>query len=208
MAPTLAELRARTGAKPRPKATRRVTLVEGQHLLDESRRLHEELVDLMASMAGAVDDPERSGPPRKAGAKSDPRIAEIEDAQKSLLRRLAEHQGEIGLVGLDGGAWQRWKDLHPPREDNRADLRLTGGLCDSSDLFGELGTFVETWNGEKVVEGDWDGWLAESITYADRRDLVTAVVEMHEESVARSPFFTSVSSGTPSSATESDSPAN
>lgn len=199
--PTLAELRARTGAKPRPKATRRVTLVEGQHLLDESRRLHEELVDLLASQPGSVDDAERTGPPRKAGSKADPRIAEIEESQKSLLHRLAEHQGEIGLSGLDGGAWQRWKDLHPPREDNRADLQLTGGMCDSSALFGDLGTFVESWNGEKVAEGDWDGWLAESITYADRRDLVTAVVAMHEESVVRSPFFSSGSSTTPPSET-------
>src|SRR3546814_17618114 len=71
-------------------------------------------------------------------------------------------------TGLDGGAWQRWKDLHPPREDNRADLQLTGGLCDSSALFGDLATFVESWNGEKVADGDWDGWLAESITYADQ----------------------------------------
>lgn len=202
MAPTLAELRARTGPKPRPKATRRVTLVEGQHLLDESRRLHEELVDLMASMAGAVDNPERTGPPRKAGAKSDPRIAEIEEAQSTLLKRLAEHQGEVGLTGLDGGAWQRWKDLHPPREDNRADLQLTGGMCDSSALFGELGKFVESWNGETLTDGDWDGWLAESITYADRRDLVTAVVAMHEESVMRSPFWSSGSSTTKGSVTD------
>lgn len=201
MAPTLAELRARTGPKPRPKATRRVTLVEGQHLLDESRHLHEELVDLLASQATSVDDPDRTGPPRKAGAKSDPRIAEIETAQASLLERLAAHQGEIGLTGLDGGAWQRWKDLHPPREDNRADLQLTGGLCDSSALFGDLATFVESWNGEKVADGDWDGWLAEAITYADRRDLVTAVVAMHEESVIRSPFFSSGSSGTQPSET-------
>lgn len=200
--PTLAELRARTGAKPRPRATRRVTLVEGQHLLDESRRLHEQLVDLIASQPGNADDPERTGPPRKAGAKSDPRIAEIEAAQASLLERLAEHQGEIGLTGLDGGAWQRWKDLHPPREDNRADMTLTGGLCDSSSLFDDLGTFVTSWNGEQVAEGDWDGWLAESITYADRRDLVTAVVAMHEENVVRSPFFSSGSSTTPPS--ESD----
>lgn len=199
--PTLAELRARTGAKPRPKATRRVTLVEGQHLLDESRQLHEELVDLIASQPGDVNDAERTGPPRKAGAKSDPRIAEIEASQASLLERLAKHQGEIGLAGLDGGAWQRWKDEHPPREDNRADLQLVGGLCDSSALFAALGTFVESWNGEAVVEGDWDGWLAESITYADCRDLVTEVVRMHEDSVVRSPFFFSGSSTTPPSET-------
>ncbi len=194
--PTLAEMRARTGPKPRPKATRRVTLVEGQHLLDESRRLQEQLVDLVASQPGDVNDSERTGPPRKAGAKSDPRIAEIETAQAAILRRLAEHQGEIGLTGLDGGAWQRWKDLHPPREGNRADMVLTGSLCDSSSLFGDLGTFVTSWNGEQVAEGDWDGWLAESITYADRRDLVTAVVAMHEESVVRSPFFSSSGSST------------
>lgn len=200
--PTLAELRARTGATPRPKATRRVTLVEGQHLLDESRTLHEELVDLIASQPGNIDDTERTGPPRKAGAKTDPRIAEIETAQASLLERLAAHQGEIGLIGLDGGAWQRWKDLHPPREDNRADLFLTGDRCNSSDLFADLGTFVESWNTEQLAEGDWDGWLADSITYADRRDLVKAVVDMHEESVVRSPFFSSGSSGTPTSATD------
>lgn len=205
--PTLAELRAQTGPKPLPKATCTVTLIEGQHLLAKSQQLEEEHLDLRlqsqrAAEVSAEDGRDRT---RKAGETKEPdnpRLKAIEVESRAVVDQLAEFQSEIDLQGLEGGEWQRYKDDHPPREDNKADLRLTGGLCNASELFADLARFVRSWEGEALTKGDWDGWLAERICYADRRDLVTAVVEMHETRLPRSPKLLSSSSQTEPSETD------
>lgn len=202
--PTLAELRAQSGPQPLPRAFRVVTLVEGQHLLAESKRLADELEDIARQAARVDEDGERTGPPRKAGEGSNlgPRADEVKARLGELPDELANYQGEIELRGITGGEWQRFKDDHPPREDDKADIRLTGALCNASDLFAALGRFVASWNGEPVAADDWDKWLAERITYSDRRDLVTAVVEMHEAGLSRSPKLRTSSSTTEPSATD------
>jgi hypothetical protein len=205
--PSLAELRAQTGPKPLPKAVRTVTLIEGQHLLARSQQLEEEHLDLLMAAQRDADKAEDDGRDRtrKAGEKpesANPRIEELKAKIQGLTVELAEFQAEVGLSGLTGGEWQRYKDDHPPREDNKADLRLTGGLCNASEVFGDLGRFVVSWEGDALTKGDWDGWLAERICYADRRDLVTAVVEMHETRLPRSPKSQSSSSQTVTSGTD------
>jgi len=206
--PTLAELRAQTGPQPLPRATRVVTLIEGQHLLAESQQLREEALDLAAAGSHFDEEGNRTGPPPKAGqgakdaAKREKRVKEIREALASMIDRLAEFQGEIGLRGISGGDWQRFKDDHPPREDNTADVQIALGVCDSSAVFKALGRFVASWNSEDVADGDWDSWLAERITYADRRDLVTDVVKMHEEGLARSPKLRTGSPTTKAAATD------
>lgn len=219
--PTLAELRAQSGPKPLPRTTKVVTLVEGQHLLAEVERLSEELVELageevtLKRRISGDEDGKRTGPPLKAGegASLSRRLEEITARQGEIKERLerfaddlAEVQGELGLCGMTGGDWQRFKDENPPRrvkssddaesELNAADARFTGGLCDSSALFSALGRFVETWDGEPVSKADWNDWLADQIAYADRRDLVTEVVQMHERGLSRSPKFRSASATT------------
>lgn len=207
--PTLAELRAQSGPKPLPRTTKLVTLVEGQHLLAEAEALAEEVKDLareearLKTQANRTDtEGERSGPPRKAGegAATGRRLEEIERRQDAITARLDEisddlgdHQGELGLEGMTGGNWQRFKDDNPAREDNRNDLIFASGLCDSTALFNALGKFVKTWDGEPVTASDWDEWLGERIAYADRRDLIGAIVKMHEQGAARSPKFRSAS---------------
>jgi hypothetical protein len=193
--PTLAELRAQSGPQPLPRATKVVTLVEGQHLLAESEALSDELLTIAREATRVDADGERTGPPRKAGEGSSlpPRADEIKARQEAIVDELANFQGEIGLQGLTGGEWQRFKDEHPPRKDNANDARFTSGACDSAALFAALGKFVSTWDGEPVSADDWDKWLAERITYADRRDLVPAVVQMHEAGLARSPKWRSAS---------------
>lgn len=209
--PTLAELRAQSGPKPLPRTTKVVTLVEGQHLLAEVERLTEEYGELAVEAAGLKrringdEDGNRTGPPLKSGEGSSltKRLEEIDARQTEIKERLehfaddlAEVQGEVGLRGMTGGDWQRFKDENPPRKDNEADLRFAAGACDSSALFEALGRFVETWNGETVSKSDWSEWLGELIAYADRRDLVTEVVGMHERGLARSPKFRSASAMT------------
>jgi hypothetical protein len=193
--PTLAELRAQSGPQPLPRSSKVVTLIEGQHLLAESEALAEELLTIAREASRTDTDGERTGPPRKAGegANLGPRAEEIKARQDAILDELANFQGEVGLQGVTGGEWQRFKDENPPRKDNANDARWAGGNCDSAALFAALGRFVRSWDGEPVTAADWDDWLAERITYADRRDLVPAVVQMHEQGLARSPKFRSAS---------------
>lgn len=223
--PTLAELRAQSGPQPLPRTTKVVTLVEGQHLLAESEALSEEIVDLsreearLRSEVNRTDaEGEKSGPPRKSGEGASTvrrleevkaRIEEIKERLPLIADDLAGFQGEVGLVGLSGGDWQRFKDENPPREDmdedgnrlmNRQDVAFASALCNSSALFRALGKFVKTWDGETVTVDDWDEWLSERIAYADRRDLITAVVKMHEQGAPRSPKFRSASPTTSPSA--------
>lgn len=207
--PTLAELRAQSGTQALPRDERTVTLVEGQHLLTQSQRLEEERVDLLVQAERDAEKAEEDGRKRtqKAGQKPEPtvppRVEEIKAELAALLDSLADFQGKVGLRGITGGEWQRFKDDHPMREDNMVDLRVAKGHCDASALFTQLGRFVASWNGEDLADGDWDNWLAEKITYADRRDLVTAVVDMHEANLPRvSPKSLNGSSATEPSATD------
>lgn len=205
--PTLAELRAQSGPKPLPRAERTVTLIEGQHLLADAQRLSEERDDLLAAGRRADDDGNPIGPPQKAGqgAKESreraKRLEEIPGEMAAIVARLGDHQGEIGLTGLTGGDWQRFKDDNPPREDNKADVVYARAHCNATAVFEALGRFVATWDGEAVTQADWDGWLAERITYADRRELITEVVMLHEQGMNRAPKLPRSSSTTASSET-------
>ena len=210
--PSLAERRAAAGPVPLPKATKTVTLVEGQHLLDESERLQNELVDLLAEAERDEESEEAresKDRTRKAGAKPESSRADLEarvdairEAQAALWERLAEHQAEVGLVGLTGGDWHRFKEDHPPRPDSEMDKRLTGGWCSATAVFDRLGDFVKSLDGEDLAGEDWSSWLAETITYADRRELVSAVVGLHESRLNRVPFSSTASSTTGTSATD------
>lgn len=201
--PTLAEMRSQKGPQPLPRKTETVTLVEGQHILDETQALADELLSLASQLSGYDENGERTGEPRKQGqgATASARANEIRDQQAAMPARLAEFQGELGLTGFTGGKWQAFKDDHPPREGNRQDMRLTDGKVNSSELFTALGRFVTSWDGEPVAPGDWDSWLAEKICYADRRDLVNVIVRMHEDRMNRIPKSSTSSSTTGTSET-------
>lgn len=212
MAKTLAELRAEaSGPTPRPKATRTVTLIEGQHLLDRTRVLTDELTDVLAQAeraeANQPDEEDRERI-RKAGAPAEPkpepptRALEIIEERASLVDELTEHQVDIGLIGIAGGDWHRFKEANPARQDNQVDAKLAKGHCNADALFAAIGQFIATWNGEQVAERDWDDVLAERICYADRRDLIPAIVEMYEGKIDRAPKSRSSSPETPSSGTD------
>lgn len=203
--PTLAELRAQK-SRPVPKATVTVTLVEGQHLLDEVQSLMQERQDLLVQHSRTNESGEKTGPPKRQGESRPARIDEIDEAIKAMDERLAEHQGVVTLHGVSGGEWQQWKDKHPARDGNEADQLIAGGWCNASDLFFDLGRYVAEWDGEPLAAGDWDGWLADRIVYADRRSLVSAVVGMHENQAPRIPKSSSASSLTQPGESASPSP--
>lgn len=201
---SLSEMLADTAPAPLPKASAVVTLVTGQHIVDELEQIERDYSDLLSSpMPGAKDESgEATGPPLKAG-QSNRRMAqarELQERSQDALRRLADHQVTIGLTGISGGQWQRWKDEHPPRQGVASDVAVTHGWCNAADLLDDLARYVTSWDGEPLKPGAWDQ-LAEQVVYADRRDLVTKVVEMFENGVTRSPFSQSGSSTTENSAT-------
>lgn len=198
--PTLAELRGQKGKAPRPRSTHTVTLVTGQHLLDEQKRLNDELLDVMAqaSKPATEEEAEAAERVRKAGQRAiPPRAEEIRAETAALYDRLGEHQGQVTLVGaLSDGDWLRWKEEHPPREDNADDERVGHGLVNTADLYAALGLFVAEWDGEPVSDGDWDSWLADHITHADKAYLVTEVIALYETRLSRAPKSPSSSSET------------
>lgn len=212
MAKTLAELRAEAaGPAPRPKATRTVTLIKGQHLLDRTRQLTVEITDVLAQAERdrqnepddeAKDRIRKAGAPAEEAPEPPTRAVELAKERAALVDQLAEHQAEIGLEGISGGEWHAFKEANPARADSQVDLGLAKGHCNADELFKILGRFVATWNGEQVAESDWDDWLAERICFADRRDLVPAVVEMYEGKIDRAPKSPSSSPATPTSGTD------
>lgn len=201
MAKSLSEMLADSAPAPLPKASATVTLIEGQHILDEIAELNDRMDDALAQARRVDESGERTGPPRKAG-ESAPNLDEFRTQMDDAMRRLAEFQVKIELTGTSSGDWHRWKDRHPPRKDSPGDINVTRGWCNSVDLFDDLGKYVSHWNGEPIPPGAWDKTLAEKITYADRRDLTTKVIEMFEQGVNRIPFSLSASSPTEDSATD------
>lgn len=205
MALTLAELRARKH-KSLPTHVQRLTL--DQDLLADVQRLEAERNDLLveAQRAKPVDD-ESDGPPRKMAGKSlPPRVEEINAELAGLYDRLRDSEGELLLRGISGGEWQQWKDEHPPREGNVSDQEVAYGLCNATDLLNDLGRYVVSWEGEELAADDWRGWFAVQVAPGDLRDLVNAVVMMHERSGVRAPKSLNGSSGTPDGASDSESP--
>ena len=189
--PSLSEMRARKGSVARPRSTHTVTLVTGQHLLDEQKRLNDELADelVKAARAQSSSDEEGDEKPRKMSERTTPeRVNQIREEIAGLYDKLGEHQGQLTLVGaLSDGQWLSWKQEHPPREDNTDDERVGHGFVNTTDLFNALGSFVAEWDGEALSDGDWDGWLAEQITFADKAALVGEVVALYETRLSRAP---------------------
>lgn len=196
MALTLAELRARKH-KSLPTHVQRLTL--DQDLLADIQRLETERSDLIVEAQRHKPDPdeEQDGPPRKMAERAlPPRVDEIKAELTDLYDRLRKSEGELLLRGVSGAEWQQWKDDHPPREDNVTDEQVAYGICNATDLLNDLGRYVVSWEGEDLAPDDWSGWFAAQVAPGDLRDLVNAVVLMHERSGVRAPKSLNGSSAT------------
>ncbi|AIY18004.1 hypothetical protein GUY44_18880 [Pimelobacter simplex] len=214
MPKTLAELRAEKAAK---LPTRSERLCLNLELLGEVQRLSAEKADLVinanaAEPAVSDEAKESKARVRKGGERGDgplsdevaeeaimpPRVAEIEAELASLWDRMREYEGDLVLRGIDGDAWQTYKDEHPPREDNVSDARHGNNVVNTTDLMRDLGDWAESWEGEPIPEGDWSGWLRKRIAPADMIGLVRRVVEMQESKVTVLPKALSDSHSTTS----------
>ena len=213
MSKSLADLRAAKDRKP-SLPTRIVKVCLDQDLLADIQRLTAEKRDLAVSAAVADDADEAKGgedggdgaPQRLVGPPPPPRLAEIDAELEPLYARLRETEGELLIRAGDGGAWLRWKDAHPAREDNAVDISLAFGYCNATDLANDLGKYVVAWNGDDFGPGEWDDWFRANVAPADIGAIVSAVVEVHEARVT-APKLRNVSSDLPTSGTDSLSPA-
>jgi hypothetical protein len=205
--PSLDDLRAKKAALKGAARTKTasVSLVTADALVSEIEALRQERIDILMSVAREDEDGNRNGPPRKAGEKGiPPRIEEIDARIVAANDELANHQGEVGYIpAMTTGEWIRWKDEHPPREDNLFDAHRAGGYCNATDLIATLGKFVTHWNGQELARGEWDEWLCDAILPRDVQVLATCVVALYETGIERRvPFSSSGSSVTGTSATE------
>lgn len=206
MALSLADLR-KEKEKPASLPTRVVKICLDQALLSDIQRLTAEKSDIATAAAlAAADSDDSAGPPRRQGQGVDPRLAEIDAELEPLYERLRETEGELLISARDGGEWIRWKDAHPPRENNEVDDRLAYGLCNAADLVADLGKYIVAWNGDDFGPGEWDGWFASKVAPADLGECTKAVVEVHEARVS-APKSLSTSSAPQTSVTGSPSPA-
>lgn len=208
---TMAELLAEAGPAPLPTATRTITLIKGQHLAEEVAKLHNELVDFLASETedeAAERIAEEQARVRKLGAATDeaPRpdastIEKVRARKRELDDELADYQYDVELVGVPSGEWVQFKEANPPREGNAEDLRVAGGRCSYVAVLNDLGRYVAKIDGEDVEPGQWKKF-ATLVHHSSLEELVTAVVAMYETRLDRVPKSRSASSTTERSETD------
>lgn len=181
------------------RATRTLEICLAQDLVAETERLGRELLDVKIS-AGRADDDEA---PRKLSQGGlPPRAVEIEARLEAIYDEMAEHTGTLLLRAESPGAWQRWKDAHPPRveqEDGRQivhpfDLDVARGYCNGTDLFNRLRDFAEAWNDEQISDDDW-AYLLDNAAPGDLKSACHKVIDMHEAGGSQAPKSRKLSSG-------------
>lgn len=203
MSKSLAQLRQ----SPRTSLPERsYTLCLSQAIVAEIQALETEKNGLEIEARRKEDD--EDAPPakrRKMGEGQNPRIDEIDARLEVLYDEMRQHEGQLLLRGETNGAWRRWCDANPARENGRdergrpvilaIDQTVAYGYCNASALIDRLGDFAAAWNGEALETGDW-AWLEEKAPPGDLKEMARWVVQMHEATGARAPFLSSGSSET------------
>lgn len=176
MSKSLSDLRA----NPTPvQAERSLTVCLRSDLVAEVQRLSAEMA--------ALPEPER----KRARKMSEPlqaehpRVAEIRAELGVLLEQIEEHEGELAVrAKLSDGEWRRWVDSHPARDEDAPgysrDVEVTRGVCNADALLEDLGTFVHSWNGEVLADGDWAAVFEPALGQGDKKELAATVVGLYE----------------------------
>ena len=182
MSKTLADLRA---AKATSRPERAYTVCLAQHLVAEVGSLTDELASLDARSVGE-DGEETEGPKKRLGG-GPPRVEEIKARLADLLEEMSEYEGELRIRAVDDGEWRRWTNEHPARDENqpghKRDQAVTFGYCNADDLIDDLGTYAHSWNGEEMSGDDWTV-IAASVSAADKKQIASLVVSMHESDIS------------------------
>lgn len=193
---SLADLRANP---PKSRAERAHTLFLAPEKMAEMQALTAELNSiLLANPPTSGDGETTDGPPRRVGQGEDPRATEIRARMAALLEEMAEVEGEMRVrANLTDGEWRRWADDHPARAKGSTgyerDARVTGGYCNTDALIEDLATYVHSWNGDPLSEGDWANIFVESVAPGDKQVLASLVVDLYESRLDFQEWRTSLS---------------
>lgn len=195
MPKSLAEHRA---AKPRARAERAHTVCLAPHLVAEVGTLTDELQSVAVKIEQVErqlpsEDDSKGGPPQRLNDSPEnqalrsqrddlkDRAEQIKARMSELLDEMAEDEGELRVRAVDDGDWRLWTDQHPAREKgepgHKRDEEVTGGYCNADDLIDDLATYVWSWNGERLADGDWD---LLGVSPADKKQIATLVVSLYE----------------------------
>lgn len=211
MPKSIAEMRTSpsVGLPERP-----VRMCLAQKLVAEVQSLaaeHEQIVNQVKI------DPDKPGTPRRAGQGKPARAEEIEERVAALHEEMREHTGELLLRGIGAGRWRRWVADHPVRQVgltkegapiwNPVDEEIAYGYCNADDLLDELGSYVVSWNGEPLADGEWD-FILTNAAPGDINEAVKVVVQMHEFVGAKAPLSQGPSSKTTPDVSASNSPSS
>lgn len=209
MTKSIAELRASTRVGL-PERTYELCI--SQSLIAEAQSLESRKQDVLLEVATAKE----GGEPKRNASAPDPELDEIDKRLTALHDEMAEHTGELRLRAHDAGTWRRWVEANPAREAGRdekghpflnpIDAEVAYGQCNATALLADLGSYVVSWNGDPLAEGDWD-FLANRAAPGDLNELCKIVVQLHEMAGLRFPKSRKVSSETTPDVNDSPSPA-
>lgn len=199
---SLADMRARKAKTGRAIAPLSdvVDVCTDPEAFADMARLTDELNELHDQMN--ADAQKRSDGPRRVAEGDDPDPKKVELREK-LRADLAEARervkaslGQLKVETIDGGAWARWKDEHPPRENSTADVLYGLGIVDTTALLEDLDQWVVSWEGEPLADGDWEMFAPLSSELAR---CVQTVVMLQEQGLSNAPKLLSAASSTPTS---------
>jgi hypothetical protein len=178
-----------SGKVQQPTTTRTICLSSD---LDERYRAQRaELEKALAELEKAKAKPGRAGGnPHVLKAREV--VAERSAALDATAEEMAAFEVDVVIRRQPAGDWNRWAELHPPREQEpdeqgRRALMIRdamhGGRCDFDALVADLGEWVVELNGQPATADEWD-WLAETAPAASLDDLADDVLALHGERVS------------------------
>lgn len=177
---SLADLRANPPTEARQEEP--FDLVLRPDIAERVRELQVELADLPEP----VEKPRKLSQ-SKAEVIEHPRVVEIREQMQALMAEAEAASGTLVVrANLTDGEWVRWASENPPRdpEKDRAgamrDLRVTKGLVNVDALVADLGRFAWTWNGDRLVDGDWERIFANSVIHGDKLRMAERIVGFYE----------------------------
>jgi hypothetical protein len=186
---SVAQMRA-SGKVQQPTLTRTICL--SSDLDERYRAQREELTAAIGALEQAKAKPGRAG-----GNPHVLKARQVVDEKSAALDATADEMAAFGEVDVvvrrhPAGDWNRWAELHPPREkepdeQGRRALAIRdaqhGGRCDFDALVADLGEWVVELNGQPATTDEWE-WLASVAPPASLDDLADDVLRLHGERVS------------------------
>lgn len=185
---SVAQMRA-SGKVQQPTTTRTICL--SSDLDDRYRAQRAALEQALAALEKAKDKPGRAGGnPHVLNARK--AVKECSATLDATAEEMAAFEVDVVVKRWPAGDWNRWAELHPPREQEpdeqgRRALMIRdamhGGRCNFDALVADLGEWVVELNGQPATADEWE-WLASTAPAASLDDLADDVLALHGERVS------------------------